>query len=101
MKFSEVKSRLLGSLVNGDYEIYTEHPDIDEKNLLYAEVVDAGFVHDIIKICRGHDYHPELGCSEADDNCMHVFKRKGWYIKYFLSNKKVFIVSVHEDESNE
>ena len=101
MGFNEAKSRLYNNLVNGDFEIYTERPDIEVKNLLYAEVVDAEFVLEKIKICRGHGHKAETGCSEADDNCMHVFKIDGWYIKYFLSNNVVYFVSVHEDESDE
>ncbi len=84
----------------GTFKIYTERSDIDEKNLLYAEVVDAEFVLEKIKKCRGHDHKTESGCSEADDNCMHVFKIDGLYIKYFLSNNVVYFVSVHEDESD-
>ena len=99
MGFKEAKRWLVESLINGNYIIYTERPNIEDKNLLHTEEVDVDLVLEKVKMCRGFNHKREEDCSMADDNYMHVFKIEGWYIKYFLSNCKVFIVSVHEEES--
>ena len=100
MGFKEARKRLIECLINMNFKIYADRPNIKIKNKLYAKEVNAEFVLGKIIKCRGHDHKAESGYSDADDNCMHVFKIDGWYIKYFLLNNVVYFVSVHKDDSD-
>ena len=63
--------------------------------------MNAGFVLEEIKKCKGNDYEPNLGFFETDDNSSQLFIKDGWNIKYFLKNGKVYFISVHEEGQHE
>ena len=63
--------------------------------------MNAEFVLEEIKKCKGNDYEPNLGFSETDDNSSQLFIKEGWNIKYFLKNGKVYCISVHEEGQHE
>ena len=101
MGFKEAKRVFIVSLENKNYRIYRERSNLFENYKLHAKEVDAEFVLEKIRKCRGFNHKSERGCAMADDNCMHVFKIDGWYFKYFLLNEVVHVVSVHEEKSND
>ena len=68
-----------------------------EKNMLYTREVDVKFVLDKVEECKKRNYHPEFS-SEADDNKAHVFIKDRWYIKFFITDDMVNIVSVHKED---
>ena len=98
MGFKEAKRLLIESLENLSYMHYEDRPIIWLKNKLFMKEVDNEFVLHKINICIGDDHEAKLGFELADDNCMHEFKKDGWYIKYFLAKGIVYFVSVHEDD---
>ncbi len=89
---------MFDGLLNRKFEHYEDRPIIWLKNKLFIREVSVDFVLDKVKRCTGDDHDTELGCELADDNCMHIFKKEGWYIKFFLSKGVVHIVSVHKDD---
>ena len=98
MGFLAAKRLLIENLENLSYLHYEDRPIIWLKNKLFMKEVSIEFVLDKINKCTGDDDIPKPGCELADDNCMHEFKKEGWYIKYFLSKGVAHIVSVHEDD---
>ena len=97
MEFEEAKNQLIKSLENIDFKIYTDRPDIEDKNKLSSFEVDEEFVLGIIENCNEKDnYFPKYSW-DADDYKSHVFIKSGWYVKYILKDGIVYIISVHED----
>ena len=83
MGFNEAKRLFIHSLVNMDFIHFTDRLDIRSKNKLHTKKVNAEFVLDKIKRCRGFNHKSEQGCAMVDDDCMHVFKIDGWYLNTF------------------
>ena len=101
MGFDEAKRLLKESLENMNFRIYKERPQIADKNKLHTGDVDVEFVLDKIKKCNGDDHRGKPGFADADDNKSHRFIKNGWYIKYFLKDGIVNIVSVHKEEHHD
>ena len=70
------------------------------KNKLYSGGVNIEFVLDKIEKCKRKHYHPEFSV-DADDNVVHIFIIEKWYIKFFLKDDMVNIVSVHKEERHD
>ena len=97
MEFEEAIRRLIESLENMDYIVYTERFDIKGKNKLFTGDVDVDFVLDLIENCNERENYFPRDSWDADDFKSHIFKVNDWYIKYIIKNGIVNIISVHED----
>jgi hypothetical protein len=97
MGFKEVRTLLVDALRSDQFE-FEDREDIDGKNLLAAEKVNAEFVIQLLLRCDGREYE----CRKHHTLprvLVHVFTPllggERWYVKaYFVSSRAVFI-SVH------
>ena len=97
MKFAEARRLFIESLINQEFLIFRNRPEIMDKNKLYTRGVDVKFVLDKINECKKGNYDTEFSL-EADDNKAHIFIKDRWYIKYILKDGMVNIISVHKEE---
>jgi hypothetical protein len=96
MGFKDARKLLVEALRAKEYD-HERRGDIAQKNLLYAGVVTADFVTELLLRCQGWEYSTsrhhflELDC--------HIFtpKKDGeqWYIKAFLEPERAVFISVH------
>ena len=94
--FKEAKRLAIEALESGSYQI-ERRSALSSKNLLATgEVTDAEVVA-ILKRCSGqHHRRDEHHVRKGVD--VHILKRDGWYIKFYILTPDVLFVSVHRDE---
>ena len=94
MGFKDAKRDVLSALASGAYR-HEERGDIDLKNLLATGVVSPERVIEVINKSRGHDHSSSPHHIVADID-VHVIRREGWYIKFYVLAPNVWFISVHQ-----
>lgn len=91
--FREAKQRAIEALRNKTYQI-AERREIETKNLLYGNSISEEYVIEIISKCRGqdHEMRPHDMVKTVD---VHIFRKDGWYIKFYFLDPETFFLSVH------
>ncbi|CAA7617207.1 conserved hypothetical protein [Magnetospirillum sp. LM-5] len=95
MGFRDAKKGVLLALSTGAYQHEARGGDIYVKNKLAVGEITPGQVADIIKKCRGSDHatSPHHQIQAID---VHVLKKDGWYIKFYLLDSDTWFISVHQ-----
>lgn len=100
MGFKEARSWLIAALLDGRYR-HEDREDQALKNVLAAGEIDASFVVDLLKVCRGHQHSSAEYHQDSSIN-VHVFKPelggKKWYIKAYQLEPDAMFISVHLSE---
>lgn len=91
--FDAVKKRLLGALIDGNYQ-HEARDRIDIKNDLLMGRVTPMQLISIVKRSRGHEHF--ASAHRADKSItVHVLKTIGWYIKFYFLDPSTVFISVH------
>ena len=92
--FKEAKRRLLAALDTGNYQ-HEARKGIDTKNLLQTGEVSAQTLAALVHRCGGqqHSSSPHHLISSVE---VHVFKRDGWYVKFYFIDPDTIFISVHQ-----
>lgn len=89
--FKEAKRRLLAPLDTGNYQ-HEVRKGIDTKN---PREVSAQSLAALVLRCGGQHHssspHHLIGSVEV-----HVFKRDGWYVKFYFIDPETIFISVHQ-----
>ena len=94
MGFKAAKAALIDALKAGNYQ-HAERDDINAKNLLAIGQVTAQEVIDVVARCDGSHH----SCSEHHQVRgldVHLIKRNGWYVKFYVITPDVWFISVHQ-----
>ncbi|HCH33780.1 MAG TPA: hypothetical protein DE045_12625 [Oceanospirillaceae bacterium] len=91
--FKEAKSQVLRALAEGSYQ-HELRGAIERKNLFYTGQVSANEVAEILVKCTGRD-HVQTPHHLVPSLPVHVFKKQGWYIKFYKLDPDVMFISVH------
>jgi len=101
MGFSEIRKTVIDALLDGRFR-HQNRPDAIEKNLLYADVVSAQQVVDLLWRCRGDQHSTDLYHGDLEQ-VVHIFKPRDasgtWYIKCViveLDGVEAVFISVHQ-----
>lgn len=96
MGFKQVKKDILTALVHGCYQHEIRNNYID-KNKLQTGEIDVETVIEIIHRSTGNDYS-KSSHHQANEIDVHIIKREGWYIKYYLidDGEMGIFISVHQ-----
>ncbi len=97
MRFQEVRSKVIQSLVHGTY--FTEaRADREVKNWLYSNRVSEAEVVEMIKACTGRDHEASPHHKDAKI-VVHILKPqgrfRGWYLKFYFVDPDTVFISVH------
>ena len=92
--FKEAKRRLLAALDSGNYQ-HEARSGIVTKNLLQTGQVSAQTLAALVLRCSGQHHssspHHLIGSVEV-----HVFRRDGWYVKFYFIDPDTIFISVHK-----
>lgn len=96
--FKKAKRMVLECIDNGAIN-HEMRPDIDVKNLLFAEEVTIQEVREVILRARGNDYEngehhkfPGVEVHKIKTNS----QGRDWYIKWYFIDPDTWFISVHE-----
>ncbi|WP_122520719.1 MULTISPECIES: hypothetical protein [Pannonibacter] len=96
MEFREVKHRVIKALHEGTY-LHAARGRIEDKNALLTGGISPEQLIRIIERCNGAHHHRsvhhEIGGLEV-----HIFKRDGWYVKFYFVDPDTVFISVHLSE---
>lgn len=96
MGFKDVRAVIV-ALESGLYQ-HEERGDGDQKNLLEAREVTAGFVAMLLRRCSRDQYEARLHHADPDLLC-HIFKPElrgeRWYVKVYFRWSVAVFISVH------
>ncbi|HAS6194649.1 TPA: hypothetical protein I7169_20480 [Vibrio vulnificus] len=100
MNFSEVKSKVIESLIKGAF-LHEARSSIDEKNKFAVGDVTKEEVISILQRARGNEY--KSSPHHFNGNIVvHTVIRKHegneWYIKWYFSEPNTVFISVHLSE---
>ena len=94
MGFKDARSAVIQALKEGAYQ-HESRSGPDEKNLLRIGAVSAEVVCEIIVKCNGNDHM--MSPHHADNAIIvHVLRRDGWYIKFYIIEPDAIFISVHK-----
>lgn len=94
MGFHTVKKRLLEALRAGTFMHEARHA-ISSKNLLLMGEVTVSQVIHLVNKCTGLD-HQSAPHHFLKNIEIHILKKDGWYIKFYILEPDVWFISVHQ-----
>lgn len=93
MDFKEVRYYVIKALKEGTYQ-HEVRGHIEDKNALMTGDMSPEDLIRIIERCNGthHERSPHHMVSTVE---VHIFKRDGWYIKFYFVDPDTMFISVH------
>jgi len=92
--FRIARRDVITALESGNY-LHVSRGDIEVKNLLASGAISASEVAEIIRSCKGshHSSSPHHAVASVE---VHVLRRRGWYIKFYVIEPDTWFISVHQ-----
>ncbi len=94
MGFREAKFLVVQALESGTFD-HEVRNDIDDKNLLSSGDVSVDELLDVVRRCNG-SHHTMSQHHFIEDIEVHIFRRDGWYIKFYFITPDTYFISVHK-----